>query len=598
MFDEFAAGRTVGGARSAIIRDEVWHDVPFESGRYRGSDLVDEQTVRSAVDFLRSRAGDLARPFFLGVGIARPHLNWWAPPEFFDLYDPAEVRTALRRSLREGAIIPGNGEYFDVPPMTVPSPEHAGIAADFDLWADYIHAYLASVSYTDSKVGEVLDALQANPKLAADTVVLFWSDNGHHLGDKDRWGKFTPWREATQVPLLIADPDERGGQTARQIVSLVDIFPTVIDIMDVRTPSRLALDGASLLPIVNDPNVSWYDPETGRGLALASVYGTVSLRVQIPGQREYRYTRYPDGAEELYDLTGDPAEHVNRLAPGASRPADDGVRSLLSGLMDHRLAASGYLFSDGVHRLVGTAGDDMLVTTNWPGINELEGGGGDDTYVLYKNAKIIERAGGGNDLVVLRNGALESRFVPPPQVEAIQVNGDFAGTEAANLIVGSALGNTLRGAGGSDTLYGAAAADRLFGGHGDDRLIGGFGDDVLIGGPGLDILAGGGGRDVFAFASARQSLPDAPDTIVSFDAPGPQEGDRIDLSAIDANVEIAGTQSFAFGRTSAGGVWLVDADGSSEVLANVDADAAPEIRIVIRDGATPAQAYTAEDIAP
>jgi Ca2+-binding RTX toxin-like protein len=115
----------------------------------------------------------------------------------------------------------------------------------------------------------------------------------------------------------------------------------------------------------------------------------------------------------------------------------------------------------------------------------------------------------------------------------------------------------------------------------------------------MDILAGGGGKDVFAFASTQDSPPATPDNVTGFDAPGPEEGDRIDLSAIDTNAEVPGNQSFAFGLASAGGLWLVDtADGSTEVLANIDADAEPEIRIVIRDGATAAQAYAAEDIAP
>ena len=83
----------------------------------------------------------------------------------------------------------------------------------------------------------MLDALEADPALAADTAIVLWSDHGYHLGDKDRWDKFTHWREATEVPLIIVDPDRPGGQTADQIVSLVDIFPTVLDLMGIDAPA-------------------------------------------------------------------------------------------------------------------------------------------------------------------------------------------------------------------------------------------------------------------------------------------------------------------------------------------------------------------------
>ena len=101
MSDEFVMRTPNSGTRSQVIEDNVQHDDPFASGRYRGTDLQDDATVTSAVNFLR-RAGDLDAPFFLAVGITKPHLNWWVPSRYFDLYDPAEIRTALRQSLQAG----------------------------------------------------------------------------------------------------------------------------------------------------------------------------------------------------------------------------------------------------------------------------------------------------------------------------------------------------------------------------------------------------------------------------------------------------------------------------------------------------------------
>ena len=193
-----------------------------------------------------------------------------------------------------------------MPPMTRPSSEHAQIGANLDLWADYIHGYLAAVSYADAKIGEVLDALEDDPALAANTSILLWSDHGFHLGDKDRWHKFSHWREATQVPFILVDPDAPGGQTANQVVSLVDIFPTVLDLMGVAKPPGLGLSGNSLLPIVQDVDIGWYNPGAGKGVALTTIYGSMSIRALVPGEGDLRYTRYPDGTEELYHLGNDP----------------------------------------------------------------------------------------------------------------------------------------------------------------------------------------------------------------------------------------------------------------------------------------------------
>ncbi|HVL20371.1 MAG TPA: sulfatase-like hydrolase/transferase, partial [Amaricoccus sp.] len=100
MFDEFIPGTSTDGTASQVIQDGLRHDHPFATGRYRTSDLQDERTADAAVECLRQRAGDLDEPFFLGVGISKPHPNWWVPSAYFDLYDPAAIRAALRKSLQ------------------------------------------------------------------------------------------------------------------------------------------------------------------------------------------------------------------------------------------------------------------------------------------------------------------------------------------------------------------------------------------------------------------------------------------------------------------------------------------------------------------
>lgn len=600
MFDEFVMGFPNSGSDAQVARDDVWHDDPFQVGRYRGADLRDDATVAQATGFLRARAGDLDDPFFLAVGITKPHLNWWVPARYYDLYDPAEIRDALRQSLRDGTIIPGNGEYFDVPPMTVPSPDHPAIAANLDLWADYIHGYLAAVSYADAKVGQILDTLAADPALARETSILLWSDHGYHLGDKDQWGKFTHWKEATQVPFVLVEPGEAGGQTAHQIVSLVDIFPTVLDSMGVAQPARLGLAGDSLLPIVENVDISWYAPSNGRGVALTTIDGSVSIRVQLPGGDDYRYTRYPDGTQELYNITRDPNEHVNRVdfETGAGlTPADTALRSTLSGLMNGQLAQNGYVLNADGGRADGTGADEMLVTAMSGPRDTLAGGGGDDTYVLYRAATITEAAGGGADLVVLRNEALESSFTLPANVEAVQIDAArFTGNDAANRIIGGVSGNRLDGAGGNDRILGLGANDTLNGGAGADTLLGSHGNDRLAGGGGGDVLEGGTGNDVFAFGLASDSSQAAPDRILDFGGPlRSAAGDRIDLSAIDANTGVGGNQAFVFGGAAAGRLRVITNGTDTEIIGNTDADAAAEIRIILRDGSVQASAYGAQD---
>jgi arylsulfatase A-like enzyme len=599
MFDEFFANFAQGSPAN-VIDDGLRHDLPYRSGRYGGSpsDLMDEQSADRAVRFLEA-AGDLDKPFFLGVGIFKPHLDWYTPPAFFNRYDTSEIRAALELSLSDGTIIPGNGEYFDVPPMSLPSREHPAIAADIDKWVDYIHAYLAATSYADAKIGEVLDALEADPALAADTAILLWSDHGYHLGDKDRWEKFTHWRESTQVPFILVDPDAPGGQTARQVVSLVDIFPTVLDLLGIDAPAALGLQGESLLPIVNDIDIGWYDAATGRGVALTTIYGSVSIRAVLPGGRDVRYTRYPDGTEELYNLTRDPNEHVNRLdlATGAGlTAADDALHRRMSALMDDKLADAGILLSDGVTAVRGTAADELLSSTNAPGTNHLVGGDGDDTYVLYQNATIVEAAEGGFDVVVINNFNLEKTYQLAANVEVVRVQVGFTGNAADNVIIGAFQGGVFNGGAGADTIDGGGGNDTINGGSGEDSLVGEVGNDVMRGGAGRDTLVGGRGLDVFDYDRTSVSTAAASDVVADFAGAGITPGDRFDLSGIDADPSLAGNQTFRFGLATAGGVRIVEAGGNSVLLAYTDADPEPELRVVIRDGAVPATTYTVDDV--
>ncbi len=167
------------------------------------------------------------------------------------------------------------------------------------------------------------------------------------------------------------------------------------------------------------------------------------------------------------------------------------------------------------------------------------------------------------------------------------------GGAGADRIIGNDAANLLGGRGGADQISGGAGADTLHGGPGNDTLTGGAGADSLIGGT---------GRDVFRFTAFTDSDPTATDRLVAgdgapaFDGPGAAVGDRIDVSAIDANTAVSGDQSFLFdGGTGRGHLWLTNSGTDTIVRGNVDGDAAPEFQLVIADGATLASAYTASD---
>lgn len=184
---------------------------------------------------------------------------------------------------------------------------------------DAIHGYLACVSYADAMLGRLLDAIDSGPN-ADNTIVVLWSDHGYHHGEKSDWGKHTLWQRTSQVPLIWAGPKIASGAEVAETVSLVDLYPTLAELCGVT--GREEHDGVSLATTLHDPSAA---PER-----------TVLLPGMQPDEyavinRDWRYIRYEDGGEELYDLKADPrewwnlassAEHAGKLAElAANRPA-------------------------------------------------------------------------------------------------------------------------------------------------------------------------------------------------------------------------------------------------------------------------------------
>ena len=256
--------------------------------------MPDEQVAAWAVERLKQKHD---KPFFLAVGFVRPHVPYTAPKEFFDLYPMKDI------------IIPRvpDDEMDDIPFLgkvmaygILPGGDHWNVLnISPTYWRELVRAYLACVSFVDAQVGKVLDALEASP-YADNTIVVLWSDHGQHLGEKRHWRKQALWEEATRVPLAIRLPRSAGGgRVCDQPVSLIDIYPTLIELCGL--PPVKGLEGTSLVPQLKDPTTPRTEP-----VITTWYYQNHAVRTL-----NFRYIRYRDGTEELYDHRVDPNEHHN-----------------------------------------------------------------------------------------------------------------------------------------------------------------------------------------------------------------------------------------------------------------------------------------------
>src|SRR5690606_21243509 len=229
-------------------------------------------------------------PFAMFAGILKPHTDWIVPQEFFDLYPAGSIELPFALE----------GDLDDIPSFfreLLDTGAHAAIERA-DAWEETLQGYFASISFADAMLGRILDALEANGQMG-DTAILVWTDHGYHLGDKDQWGKFTLWEEAARAPFILALPDASDdGQRVAQPVELVDIMPTVLELLGIAPPAGLS--GRSLVPFIDDPSL------LDNGVAITTMYGSASLR-----SADWRYIRYADGSTELYDLAADPNQWVN-----------------------------------------------------------------------------------------------------------------------------------------------------------------------------------------------------------------------------------------------------------------------------------------------
>ncbi|XZE44859.1 sulfatase [Pirellulaceae bacterium SH467] len=255
---------------------------PEEMGDYKLTDWAVNQL----------QTAPLEQPLFLAVGYVKPHLPWYVPREYFDRFPLQSIQVPT---------VP-ESDLSDVPPagvkMATQGGDHAAVLKA-DQWKKGVQAYLATISFLDDQVGRLLDGLENSPRKNK-TIVVWWTDHGWHLGEKEHWRKFSLWEESTRTSFAMAAPGvTKASAVCDAPVDYTNLYPTLCELTGLKVPTHAK--GKSLVPLLKEPTSKW------DAIAVCSHgRGNHSAR-----DSRYRYIRYADGSEELYDHATDPNEWNN-----------------------------------------------------------------------------------------------------------------------------------------------------------------------------------------------------------------------------------------------------------------------------------------------
>jgi arylsulfatase A-like enzyme len=292
---------------------------------HQDQDKGDWKVAGWAVEQLRARP---EQPFFLSVGFFLPHVPCYATQKWFDLYpEESLVLPPVKRDDRDDT--PRFSWYLH---WKLPEPR-LKFLEEANQWKNLVRSYLACTSFVDSQVGRVLEALEQNG-YGANTIIVLWSDHGWHLGEKLITGKNTLWDRSARVPLIFAGPDVTPGARCSRPAELLDMYPTLIELCNL--PPNDSLEGHSLVPQLKDAQAS-------RPWPAITTHNHDNHGVR---SERWRYIRYADGSEELYDMRKDPNEwhnlagdprcteilrrHREWLPPASAKPAPGSRRRILT----------------------------------------------------------------------------------------------------------------------------------------------------------------------------------------------------------------------------------------------------------------------------
>ncbi|HEX3150671.1 MAG TPA: sulfatase [Gemmataceae bacterium] len=256
----------------------------------RDEDQDDWKVADWAIERLKQPSKD---PFFLAVGLRHPHVPCFASQKWFDLYPENKLQMPpVKDDDRDD--LPRFASYLH---WSLPEPRLKWLRENKQ-WMPLVRSYLASISFVDSQVGRVLDALKASG-LEDNTIVVLWSDHGWHLGEKGITGKNTLWERSTHVPLVFAGPGIVRGAMCKRPAELLDLYPTLTALAGL--PTKEGVEGHSLVPQLQDS-------KTERRWPAITTHNQNNHTVRT---ERWRYIRYADGSEELYDEVADPNEWTN-----------------------------------------------------------------------------------------------------------------------------------------------------------------------------------------------------------------------------------------------------------------------------------------------
>jgi iduronate 2-sulfatase len=264
---------------------------PYEYADVADNDYPDGLTTELAVRKLKELK-DKEQPFFLGVGLFKPHLPFTAPKKYWDLYQEADISLTPSPEIPENVnpeSLQESGEFN----AYKRGEEQASLARPVsDAYARKLrHAYYAAVSYADAQVGKILEELKRSGQ-DKNTIVVLWGDHGWHLGDDRVWGKHTLAEWALRSPLIIKVPGYTQGAVSNRVISSIAIYPSLMELCGIKKPAHI--DGLSLVPVLKNPQ--------------DNVQGGVAYSYFKMG---IRYFRAAMPVVELYDHQVDPYENKN-----------------------------------------------------------------------------------------------------------------------------------------------------------------------------------------------------------------------------------------------------------------------------------------------
>jgi arylsulfatase A-like enzyme len=265
-----------------------WGPIPGEA-----SEMGDYKLTSWAIDQLSHPPAD--KPLFLAVGYVKPHLPWYVPQAYFDRFPLEGIQLPVVKE-DDLADMPAAGVK-----MARGGGDHAAVLKH-DQWKKAVQAYLATISFLDDQVGRLLTALETSPR-GKETIVVWWTDHGWALGEKEHWRKFALWEETTRTSFAISAPGVSApGSRSAAPVDYLNVYPTLCELTGLPLPSHVK--GASLVPLLKNPSAEWDQ------VAICT-HGKGNHAVRTA---RYRYIRYENGEEELYDHESDPNEWTNLAA--------------------------------------------------------------------------------------------------------------------------------------------------------------------------------------------------------------------------------------------------------------------------------------------